>query len=207
MGRPPKRLPGDYLRTEQVSDAWHESSDRGAVLVLSAQLETLVDAAVRKSLTGRHRQGRHPLLDGPTAPVGTWFSKNLLLFESGIISERLWRDIERVRQIRNRFAQEWSCNSLEDTKIHSQLLLFESVLPLGVAGNEPHRARSVFIAAVFNLMKAMDEVCKWTRARRPKADEQVYNVAASSKTTGIRNGSPARRVPKVSESQASSRSR
>ena len=69
-------------------------------------------------------------------------------------------------------------------------------MPLGVAGNEPHRARSVFIAAVFNLMKAMDEVCKWTRARRPKADEQVYNVAASSKTTGIRNGSPARRVPK-----------
>ena len=114
-GRPPKKLPGDYLRNEQVNAAWHGSSDRAAVLVLSAQLETLVDAAVRKSLTGRHRQGRHPLLDGPTAPVGTWFSKNLLLRESGIISERLWRDIAgrtsrvyrlvplRTRQICGRF--------------------------------------------------------------------------------------------------------
>jgi hypothetical protein len=196
MGRPPKKLPGDYLRNEQVNAAWHGSSDRGAVLVLSAQLETLVDAAVRKSLTRRHRQGRHPLLDGPTAPIGTWFSKNLLLLESGIISERLWRDIERVRQIRNRFAQEWSCNSLEDTKVHSQLLLFESVSPLGVADKEPNRDRSVFIAAVFSLMKAMDKVCKQTRARRPKADEQVYDVAASSKTTGIRMGGPRGGSPK-----------
>jgi hypothetical protein len=194
MGRPPntEKLPGDYLRNEQANDAWRGSSDRGAVLVLSAQLETLVDAAVRKSLTGRHRQGRHPLLDGPTAPVGTWFSKNLLLVESGIISKRLGRDIEWIRHIRNRFAQEWACDSLEEPKVHSQLLSLRSLLPTGVAVNEPHRGRSAFIAAVLSLMNAMDDICKQTRARPPKADEQVYRLVASTRTKGMSARSPAR---------------
>ena len=173
-GWQPKRLPGDYRRGEGVSAAWHGGSDRGTVLVLAAQLETLVDAALRKSLTGCYRQGRHPLLDGPAAPAGNWFSKNLLLFHSGIISERLWRDIERVREIRDRFAQDWSCDSFEDPKIHAQLVSFNSLSSPAGAANESDADRSVFIDVVISLMKGMEEVCKRTRARQPKADEQVY---------------------------------
>lgn len=44
-------------------------------------------------------------------------------------------------------------------------------------------------------MKVMDKVCKQTRARRPKADEQVYDVAASRKTTGIRMSRPRQGPP------------
>jgi hypothetical protein len=188
-GRPPKKLPGDYLRNEQVNAAWHGSSDRGCSRVGRPVGDT-GRCSIEEEPDGTPSAGRHPLLDGAAAPVGTWFSKNLLLFESGIISDRLWRDIERVRQIRDRFAQEWSCNSLEDPKVHSQLPLFDSLSPPGLAENAPHRDRSVFIAAVFSLMQAMDQVCKQTRARRPKADEQIYDVAASSKATDIRMGRP-----------------
>ena len=110
--------------------------------------------------------------------------------------DRRRRDEQRRHVLRHRLDRRGaSARAMEPVCEGARAGSGQTVRRRGVAANERHRDRSAFIAAVLSPMKVMDKLCKQTRARRPKADEQVYDVAASRKTTGTRMKSPAPRAP------------
>lgn len=69
--------------------ALNAESDRGAVLIAAAMLD---DEETKR------------LLEGFNAPLGTLSARILGAFALGILSEREYRECERIRKIRNVFA-------------------------------------------------------------------------------------------------------
>ncbi|HUN84808.1 MAG TPA: MltR family transcriptional regulator [Terracidiphilus sp.] len=83
-------------------DSLNKESDRGAVLIAAAMLDDLLGKSVRAFLID-HKEVEN-LLEGFNAPLGTLSSRALAAFSLGVISEREYRECDRLRKVRNIFA-------------------------------------------------------------------------------------------------------
>jgi|SRR5579862_2560652 len=89
----------------------NKESDRGAVLISATMLEDLLGRSITAFLIDTKETSQ--LLEGFNAPLGTFSSRILAAYSLGIISEREYRECERIRKIRNLFAHNVHC-SFED---------------------------------------------------------------------------------------------
>lgn len=77
-------------------------SDRGTVLVSSAKIEDLLERIIRNHLIPP-KEKKDPLFDG-ISPLGTFGAKIEMAYRLGHISNKLYRDLNRLRKLRNKFA-------------------------------------------------------------------------------------------------------
>lgn len=83
-------------------DELNKESERGAALIAGAMLDDLLERSIRSFLLDHEEVVR--LLKGFNAPLGTLSARALVAFALGVISEREYRECERLRKIRNVFA-------------------------------------------------------------------------------------------------------
>ncbi len=83
-------------------DASNEESERGLALICAAMLDDLLEKSIRAFLMD-HEETRR-LLEGFNAPLGTLSARALATFSLGVVSEKEYRECERLRKIRNIFA-------------------------------------------------------------------------------------------------------
>ena len=83
-------------------EALNKESERGAVLVAATMLEDLLGRSIHAFLIAHEETDR--LLEGFNAPLGTFSAWAIAAFALGILSEREFRECERIRKIRNVFA-------------------------------------------------------------------------------------------------------
>jgi mannitol operon repressor len=95
-------------------DALNKESERGMVLVAATMLEDLLGRSIHAFLIAHEETDR--LLEGFNAPLGTFSARALAAFGLGILSEREFRECERIRKIRNVFAHNVH-SSFQDQKI------------------------------------------------------------------------------------------
>jgi hypothetical protein len=80
----------------------NKESERGAALIAATMIEDLLERCIWAFLIEHEDVKR--LLDGFNAPLGTLSARALAAFALGLISEKEYRECERLRKIRNVFA-------------------------------------------------------------------------------------------------------
>src|SRR5579872_3892781 len=83
-------------------DLLNKESERGAALIAAAMVDDLLERSLRAFLLDHKEIER--LLEGFNAPLGALSARALAAFGVGLLSEREYRECERIRKIRNVFA-------------------------------------------------------------------------------------------------------
>ena len=86
-------------------------SDRGAVLSASAYLDDALHQLLRASLADCKE--KELLVSGANAPVSSFAARIKLSYCMGMLSSVVFRDLERIRAIRNMFAHDYTLDSLQ----------------------------------------------------------------------------------------------
>lgn len=87
---------------KEFLDASNKESERGLALICAAMLDDRLEKSIRAFLLDHEETAR--LLDGFNAPLGTLSARALAAFALGVLSEKEYRECERLRKIRNIFA-------------------------------------------------------------------------------------------------------
>lgn len=125
-------------------------SDRAAAVLGAAYLdECLRDLIGSFLIDDSTRVGE--LLEGPLAPLGSFASRISASYCMGLMSKNEYRDLQIIREIRNRFAHELHGLSFSDAWVKNrcaELQLAKAMKPLP---GGPPGARKQFTAALFLL--------------------------------------------------------
>ncbi|UWQ29935.1 hypothetical protein [Leisingera sp. M523] len=99
----------------QMLDAFHGESDRGAVLVATGYLEEQLKVAIKARLQpGRGLDALLP--DKEFGPLSTFEARAAACHALGIIDDYDFRELKLIRKVRNELAHKWDV-SLDDPKI------------------------------------------------------------------------------------------
>lgn len=127
--RQPKQIPPVQTLTTGNKNHWfnfliqefEKESDRACVVLAASLLDSALETVLSTYLVPV-ATGPDTLLDGATAPVGTFSAKIDLAYRTGLISSRFARDLHLIRRIRNDFAHNISSCSFEDASVRSRAL-------------------------------------------------------------------------------------
>jgi len=101
-------------RFKELLKELEDESPRGEVLVSATVLDEQLAECIRSRFIDHPDVAK--LVDGFSAPLGTFGSRILAAFAAGCITEREYRELETIRRIRNDFAHRLSV-SFEDASI------------------------------------------------------------------------------------------
>ena len=120
-------------------------TDRGAALVGAALIDLRLSETLRAFMVSPKAAG--DLLDGGSAPLGTFSSRIKATFSLGLIDRHERTECDLIRKVRNEFAHQPHGITFADPKIEALCERLQSDLP---DGREAHvgKPRSVFINAV-----------------------------------------------------------
>src|SRR5262245_59615110 len=82
-----------------------KESDRGAALVAAAMLDERLKEILSAFLVTS--KASEDLLEGFTAPLGTFSARASAAFAMGLLQENEFKEITLIRKIRNEFGHEW----------------------------------------------------------------------------------------------------
>lgn len=124
---------------------FQDETDRGAALVGAALLDLRLSETLRAFMVGP--KAASDLLDGGTAPLGTFSSRIKATFALGLIDAHERAECDLIRRVRNEFAHQPHGITFVDPKIEALCDKLRSDLP---GGRESHlgKPRFVFINAV-----------------------------------------------------------
>ena len=106
-------------RKDLVFEAVARESDRGAILVGTAFLSEGLEALIRAKFRDKARKIRGITKDffGPAGPLGSFWTKIRLAYALDLIAAYEYRDLELLRQIRNRFAHQIEAVGFDDPEV------------------------------------------------------------------------------------------
>ncbi len=99
-----------------VAELQHES-DRGLPLIGGALIDNLLADTLRFFFCENKEVEK--LLDGATAPLGTFSSRTLCCYVLGLIDEHEFKEIDLIRKVRNEFAHAKHGTSFKAARIES----------------------------------------------------------------------------------------
>jgi hypothetical protein len=105
-----------------------EESDRGCVLIGGAALDNAMEGSLRAVFANEAaivKKSVDPLL-GPNGPMSSYWSKTQLLNALGLLPGASYRDLERIRRIRNRFAHVEEPVSFDDNQVKDLVSALEN---------------------------------------------------------------------------------
>lgn len=104
-----------FEERDRIKDELHAQTDRGAAIIGAAYLEVglaqlLLACFVTSKKTIDEKTGKpfwHALFRDPNAPLASFSAKIRLASALGLIGDHTEADLNRIREIRNRFAHEF----------------------------------------------------------------------------------------------------
>ena len=139
------------MRNQDIEDfarflkEFQSESDRGAALVGAALLDQKLAETLRAFLV--ENRVAKTLVEGANAPLGTLAARLQASFALGLIDEFEFREINRVRKVRNEFAHRAHGTTFSDPKIKGTCGSLESDLP-GGAESFSDNPRGMYINSV-----------------------------------------------------------
>lgn len=152
------------MRDEDIRDfsaflkEFQDETDRGAALVGAAVIDDRLCETLRAFMVSD--KAASPLLDGGSAPLGTFSSRIDATFALGLISEHEHRECHLIRRIRNEFAHRKHGVAFGDNKIGQLCSNLKSDLP-GGRDAFVGKPRSIFINAVVLISMALTYRAEW----------------------------------------------
>lgn len=149
------------LAASEITKQFLHESDRGSILIGGAMLDEIMRAMLQAYFRG-DKQVVGRLLDGGSAPLGTFSSRIALCRALNIIPQELYHDLDLVRKLRNEAAHfEWSRKdgfdiSFENEAVQSRMRAFQCVhLGAWDGGLTP---RQVFVAFIHGVSVRFSEL-------------------------------------------------
>ena len=136
-------------------------SERGTVLVHASMLDNLLRHSIEAFLI-EHRNVEK-LTAGFNAPIGTFSARTLLAYALGVISQREYEELERIRKIRNEFAHSID-TSFNDPSVASRCNLL--TYSAEDYGDVRVGSRGKFVTAAAGLILALVNRPHYVRQRR-----------------------------------------
>jgi mannitol operon repressor len=84
---------------------FHRESDRGSVLIAASLLDERLKEIIENFLAECNIT--HDLLNGPNAPLASFYSRISIAYALGLIQENEYEEINIIRKIRNEFGHKW----------------------------------------------------------------------------------------------------
>ena len=106
-------------------------SDRGAALVGCSVLEESLEQLLRSRMSGAADTKHIDGLFSGYGPLATFAAKSSLCYALGFIDEAVFRDLEIIRRIRNRFAHDHASSEFFDSATFQQLCAIQPTYPIG----------------------------------------------------------------------------
>lgn len=97
------KLEQGFIRDENLIKELTNSSDRAKVVLGSAVIEELLERVLKKFFV-QDKDKIEKTFEGATGFLGTFSAKIKMAFLLGLISEELQKDLDNLRNIRNKFA-------------------------------------------------------------------------------------------------------
>lgn len=135
----------DRLEFSEFIREFQSETDRGAALVGAALLDRRLHSTLAAFFVPGEISAR--LLEGGTAPLGTFAARIKATFALGLISQHELHECELIRKVRNEFAHRVHGTTFSDPKISSLCGKFQSDLP-GDPETWEGRNRDKFVNAV-----------------------------------------------------------
>ncbi len=173
-----KKVPANPLPLEEVHHLkdfnkflaeLKKESDRGAALISVAMLDNLLERTILAFLVDTPEKDR--LLSGFNAPLGTFSSRVLAAFSLGLISEREYRECNRLGKIRNEFAHNVQ-RSFDDQKVKD--ICATLTFSLRRTRNEPENAKGQYTTAAVALILNLTDRPLYASERRLECTEWQY---------------------------------
>jgi mannitol operon repressor len=138
--------PDDLAYLGAFLKEYQSETDRGAALVGAAQLDhQLFELLKRYFINGKESDD---LLEGATAPLGTFSARILAAFCLGLISEYEFRELQLIRKVRNEFAHRTHGLLFADPKVTSLCADFDDRMPDAMEHGIEMTPRLRFVNAV-----------------------------------------------------------
>jgi mannitol operon repressor len=137
---------------------FQDETDRGAGLVGAAVIDDRLLETLGAFMVSN--KAASALLDGGTAPLGTFSSRIDATFALGLISDHEHRECHIIRRIRNEFAHRKHGVTFMDEKIRALCDTLQSDLPGGRDGFR-EKPRQVFINAVVLISLGLTYRAEW----------------------------------------------
>lgn len=138
-------------------------TDRGAALVGAATIDYRLAEALRAFMVTN--KAATELLDGGTAPLGTFAARIKAAFAFGLIDRYEQSECDLIRKVRNEFAHGTHGVGFADTKISEFCHRLQSDLPGGRAGFKD-KPRHIFINAVVLITMRLTYRAEWVAKER-----------------------------------------
>ena len=138
-------------------------TDRGAALVGAALIDQKLSDTLRAFIV--KSKVAKELLDGGTAPLGTFSARIKAVFAMGLIDDHEFAECNLIRKVRNEFAHRAHGTTFADAKISALCDRLQSDLPGGreaFAGNP----RGMFINAVVLTVTRLTYRSEWVARER-----------------------------------------
>lgn len=94
----------------------NKESPRGAVLVSATMIDELLKRSIKSYLLEVPEAEK--LLEGFNAPLGSFSARILTAYLIGLIDQKMFRDCERIRKIRNEFAHNLNVTFDNERLVH-----------------------------------------------------------------------------------------
>lgn len=122
-------------------------SDRGLVLLTSSILEIYLIKLFEKYLI-LDKKLRKAILEDSLAPLSTFSNKIKMAYSLGLIDKKSYKNLEYIRQIRNKFAHNLYEATFEDRQIIDWC---NNIVFQRIPGYDPANYRHLFYDAAFFL--------------------------------------------------------
>ena len=152
------------MREEDLKDfsaflrEFQDETDRGAALVGAAVIDHRLLETLRAFMASENVASA--LLDGGSAPLGSFSSRIDASFALGLISEHEHNECHIIRRIRNEFAHRKHGVTFTDQKISALCGNLQSDLP-GGRDLFKGKPRSIFVNAVVLISMALTYRSEW----------------------------------------------
>jgi len=152
------------MRDEDVKDfqaflrEFQSETDRGAALVGAALIDLRLTETLRAFMVSNN--AADDLLEGPTAPLGTFASRIAATFALGLIDAHEKHECNLIRKVRNEFAHRAHGTTFHDPDISKLCQELQSDLPGGKSKftDDP---RFIFVNAVILISLALTYRSQW----------------------------------------------
>ena len=117
---PFKEAPPEIRELAKFSAEYNKESDRGAVLIAASRFDEVLKVLLFAFL--RESNSSTQLLDGFSAPLGTFSARASACHALGLIEDYEFEEITLIRRIRNEFGHKWRDIGFETDRIRDLAL-------------------------------------------------------------------------------------
>jgi len=138
--------PPEIRELAKFSSEYNKESDRGAVLIAASRFDEVLKELLASFL--RESSSAAQLLDGFSAPLGTFSARASACHALGLIEDYEFEEITLIRRIRNEFGHKWRDIGFETDRIRDLSLQLPWLGPSEHEDGSTPRARFGFAVMI-----------------------------------------------------------